>query len=219
MGGAVFCPCCLTWGQTMVEVVKIMVSSFKMSCACTAALIACDLAAGHSWPTPLLETPGHSWASLGWSLVGSLLLSPGFECAQGSVCALQESVSPVLCKFWWLYGRVNADLLQEGLCHTRSAAPRAPAPAAVHCWPGPPRETPKHSSVSVCGVSESWCIQGLFEPSEHLWQLRHLILNLILPLLSSCWGFSFALGCELSFFFFFWYDPKFFSQWLFSSQL
>ena len=24
----------------------------------------------------------------------------------------------VLCKFWQLYGGVNGDLLQEGLCHT-----------------------------------------------------------------------------------------------------
>ena len=31
----------------------------------------------------------------------------------------------------------------------RSAAPRAPAPAAAHCSPVPPQETPKHSSVSV----------------------------------------------------------------------
>ena len=30
-----------------------------------------------------------------------------------------------------------------------SAAPRAPAPAAVHCWPLPPQETPKHRYVSV----------------------------------------------------------------------
>ena len=30
-----------------------------------------------------------------------------------------------------------------------SAAPRAPAPVAVHCWPVPPQETLKHSSVSV----------------------------------------------------------------------
>ena len=34
-------------------------------------------AAGHHQPMPLLETPGQSWASLGQSLVGSLLLSPG----------------------------------------------------------------------------------------------------------------------------------------------
>ena len=31
--------------------------------------------------------------------MGSLLLSPGSWCAQGFVCALQESVSPVLYKF------------------------------------------------------------------------------------------------------------------------
>ena len=38
-------------------------------------------------------------ASLGQFLVGSLLFSPGPWCAQGFVCALQESISLVLCKF------------------------------------------------------------------------------------------------------------------------
>ena len=74
-------------------------------------------AAGHRQPTPLpetLDTPGQVWVSLLWGHY-SFLLGPG---AQGSVCALQESVSPVLCKFWRLYGGVNGDLLQEGLCHT-----------------------------------------------------------------------------------------------------
>ena len=61
----------------MVELMKIMAISFKRSCVCTAALSASNPAAGHHQPTPLLETPGHSWASLGQSLVGSLLLSPG----------------------------------------------------------------------------------------------------------------------------------------------
>ena len=42
---------------------------------------------------------GHSQTSLGQSLVGSLLLFPGSWCAQGFICALQESASPVLCKF------------------------------------------------------------------------------------------------------------------------
>ena len=50
-------------------------------------------------PMPPLETPGHSQASLAQSLVGTLLLSPGSWCTQGFVCALQESVSPVLWKF------------------------------------------------------------------------------------------------------------------------
>ena len=64
------------------------------------------------------DSTGDPWAlmvSLGQSLVGPLLPSPGFCCAQGSVCALQESVFPVLCMFWHLYGRVIDDLFQEGL--------------------------------------------------------------------------------------------------------
>ena len=50
--------------------------------------------------------------------------------------------------------------------------------------------------LSLCGVSGSWCTQDLFEPSEHLWWLWGLILNMILPLLPSFWGFSFALDVE-----------------------
>ena len=61
----------------MVEVMKIMPSSFKRSHACTAARSAPNALAGHYRLTPLPETPGHSQASLGQSLVGSLLLGPG----------------------------------------------------------------------------------------------------------------------------------------------
>ena len=55
-----------------------------------------------SRPLPTHASARDSWtlkASLGQSLVGSLLLSPGSWCTQRSVCALQESVAPVLCKF------------------------------------------------------------------------------------------------------------------------
>ena len=65
-----------TWGQTMVEVMKIMEISFKRSHACTAVLTAPNTAAGHHWPMPLLETSGHSQASLGQSLVG--VTAPSF---------------------------------------------------------------------------------------------------------------------------------------------
>ena len=99
MGGAVFPPCCLTWAQTKVEVMKIMGTSFQRFQAGTAALSAPNPAAVHRRPTPPPGTPGHPRASLGQSLVGSLLLSPESWCAQGFVCALQEPVSPVLCKF------------------------------------------------------------------------------------------------------------------------
>ena len=72
---------------------KIIATSFKMSCAHTAAFNAPVPVAGHLWPTPLLQTPGHSRASLGQSPVGSVFLSPVSWCIQCSVCALQESVS------------------------------------------------------------------------------------------------------------------------------
>ena len=122
MGGAVFSPCCLIWGQTVVEVMKIMLTFFKRSQASKHCCTQCPHpAAGHLQPTPPPETPGHSWASLGQSLVGSLLLSPGSWCAQDLVCALQESVSPVLCKFWLLYGEVNGDPTE--VCCTQSPCP------------------------------------------------------------------------------------------------
>ena len=54
-----------TWGQTMVEVMKIKVTSFKWSHTCTATLIAPNPATGHHQPTPLLlDTPGQIWVSL-----------------------------------------------------------------------------------------------------------------------------------------------------------
>ena len=47
---------------------------------------------------------------------------------------------------------------------------------------------PDSVSVGFPGVQN-----GLFEPSQRLWQVWGLILYAILPLLSFCWGFSFAL--------------------------
>ena len=102
-----------------MEVMKKMTTSFKMSQAPTAALSAPDPAGGHCQPAPSLETPGHSWANLHQSLVGSLLLSLGSWCTQGFVCVPQESVSPVQYKFFQFCGGVNGDLLQEDLCHTQ----------------------------------------------------------------------------------------------------
>ena len=163
MGGAVFPPFCLTWGQTMVEVMKIMETSFKKSHACTVTLSAHDPAAGHHWLRPPPETPGYSWASLGESLVGSLLLSPGSWCTQGSVCALQESVSPVLCKFWWLCGGIKGDLLQDTLCHTQVCCTQSPCPC------GRPLLTRTFAGDTQTqfwfSLSGSWCTQDFFEPS------------------------------------------------------
>ena len=108
----------------MVEVMKIMVTSFKRSHAGIATLSAPSPAAGHH--PPHLCWPGHTRASLGQSL-------GGFWYTQGSVCALQESVSPVLCKFWWLYGELMVTSSKRAYAIPRFIALRAPALAAVHC--------------------------------------------------------------------------------------
>ena len=98
----------------------------------TAAISVLDPLAGHCGSTPLPETPKHSQASLGQSLVGSLLLSSGSWCTR-FCCALQESIS---------HSYVSSGSCMVGLMATsskraysipKSAAPRAPVPLAVHC--------------------------------------------------------------------------------------
>ena len=181
-----------TWDEIMVEVLKVMVTFSKRSHACTATLTTPNPAAGHHRPTPPLQTSGHTWASLGQSLVGSLLLAPESWCTQVSVYAFQESIFPVLCKFWQLHGGINGNLLQEGLCHTQVCCTQSP------CTCGSPLLT--HNSTAdaqmpfcLCGVSGSWCVEGLFEFYEHLWWEWGLILNTNSPLLPSYWGLSLAL--------------------------
>ena len=114
----------------------------------------------------LLDIYWQVWVNLLWGHC-SFLLDPG---AQGFVCALQESVSPVLCKFWLLYGGVNGNLLQKGLCHTQIYFPQSSCPCSrplmsrnsagdTHTLNG------RSGSVSVGspGVHKVW-----FEPSDHL---------------------------------------------------
>ena len=98
----------------MVEVMKIIETSFRRSHACIDAMSVPDPAAGHRLSMPLPETPGYPQAGLVQSLLGLLFFSPGSWCTAAFVFAVQVSVSPVLCKFWWLCGGVHSDLLQEG---------------------------------------------------------------------------------------------------------
>ena len=191
-------------------------TSFKRSHECPATLSAPNPAAGHHQPIPPLETPRYPQASLGESLVGSLLLSPGSWCTRFCLCP-PRVYFPVLCKFWQLYGGVNGDLLQDGLCQTQVCCTQSPCPCGS---PLLNRTTTGDAQtqffLSLCEVPGSWCAQGLFEPSEYLWQEWGLILNVILPLLPSFWGFSFALGHGVLFF---WWAPTFSCQWLFSREL
>ena len=68
--------------QNKVGVMKIMVTSFKRSCAHSVAFSTFDPAAGHCLPKPLPATPGQLQGSLGQSPVRSLFLSPGSWCAK-----------------------------------------------------------------------------------------------------------------------------------------
>ena len=117
----------------MVEVMKMMATSFKRSHAHTAAHSGPNPAAGHCRPTPSPATLGHSWASLGQSLGGSLHLSPGSWCTQGSVCALQESVSQSCVSSGGSVVGIMVTSSNRAYAIPRSAAPRAHATATVHC--------------------------------------------------------------------------------------
>ena len=75
-GGSYVPSSLFTWGQTMVEVIKIMMTSFKRSHAGTAILSAPNPAAGHHQPMPLprfLDLHRQVWVSLLWGH-GSFLL-------------------------------------------------------------------------------------------------------------------------------------------------
>ena len=128
-----------------------MVTSFKRSHACTATLTAPKPAAGQHRPPPLLETPGHSRASLDRSLVGSLLLSPVLVHTRFCLCPPRVCF-PVLCKFWWVYGGVNGDLLQENLCHTQVCCTQSPCPCSrpllTHTFAG---DSQTQFWLSLCG--------------------------------------------------------------------
>ena len=143
----------------------------------------------------LMDTPGQVWVSVLWGHY-SFLLGPG---AHKVLLCPPRVYFPVLCKFWWLYGGVNSNLLQVGLCHIHVCCTQSPFPCGsplLTCTSAGDAQT--QFCLSLSGVPGSWCTQGWFEQSDHLWQEWGLILNVNLPLLPSCWGFSFALGCWVS---------------------
>ena len=94
-----------TWGQTMVEVMKMMVTSLKRSHACIATVHAPNPAAGHHRPMASPETPGHPHSLL-WGHCSFLLVHKTLSCPP-------RAYFPGLCKFWQLYGGVSSNLLQD----------------------------------------------------------------------------------------------------------
>ena len=95
--------------------------------------------------------PTHTSARDFWTFTGkSGSVSCGVTGAHNILFVLSKSLFP--------QSSVNSGGPMVGLMETsskrayaisRSAAPRAPAPEAVHCWPVPPQETLIHSSGSV----------------------------------------------------------------------
>ena len=66
---------------------------------------------------------------------------------------------PVLCKFWQLYGGVNGNLLQEGLCHTQVCCTQSP-------WPcGSPLLT--RTSTGDTQTQFNFSLLGSLGPSVH----------------------------------------------------
>ena len=117
----------------MVQVMKIIASSFKRSHAGTAAFNLPKPRADHGQPTPLPGTPEHSQASLGHLLWGhcSFLLGPG---AHKVLFIPSKSLFPQSCVS---SGSSMVKLMEtfsmRAYAIPRSTAIRAPASAAVHC--------------------------------------------------------------------------------------
>ena len=216
-GLVVYPLCCLTWGQTVVEIINIMVTYFKRSHACTATLSAPDPAAGHCQSMPLPEIPGLSQASLGQSLVGSLLLSLGSWCTQGFVYGFQVLFPQSYVSSGGSMVGLMVTSSKRAYAIPSSAAPRAPASAADHCWLIPLQETLKHSKAGL--IQSLWgllvCTRFCLSPLSILAGMgfdskRDFIPPTILLGLLLCpwtWGM------------FFWWEPTFSCWWLSSSQL
>ena len=116
----------------MVEVMKIMAASFKRPHAGTATSVPPALqqaTAGPRLRRRLLDTHRQVWVSLLRSHC-SFLLGPG---AQGSVCTCQEFVSQSCVSSGGSMVGLMATSSKGAYAIPTSAAPRAPAPAAVHC--------------------------------------------------------------------------------------
>ena len=132
---------------------KIMVTSFRGSHACTATLIAPNPAAGHHQP----KLQPVSWALTFKSGSVSCGVTAPFSwvLVQTMFCLCPPRVCfPVLCKFWWLCGGVNGDLLQGGLCHTQVCCIQSPcsSPLLTCTSTG---DTHTQFCLSLCGVPVS----------------------------------------------------------------
>ena len=172
MGRAMFSPCYLTWGQNYGGGNEDNGDLLhKVPCR------NCYTQCLQPWsrPPPHHASVGDSWTLMGmYGSVSCGVTAPfSWVLVHTNFCLCPPRVCfPVLCKFWWLCGGVNDDLLQEeyGLCHNQVCCTQSPclcsSPLLTHTST---RHTQTQFCLSLCVVSAPWYTQGLFEPSEHLW--------------------------------------------------
>ena len=101
----------------------------------------------------LLDTHRQVWVSLLWGHC-SFLRGPG---TQGSVCALQGSISQSCVSS----GSSTVGAYAIPICCIQSLFPCG-NPLLTYTSTG---DAQTQLCLSLCGVPESWCAQGLFEPS------------------------------------------------------
>ena len=123
-------------------------------------------------PPPTYTSARDSWTLTGQSRSVSCGVTAPFSwvlvCTRFCLCSPRVCF-PVLCKFWWLYGGVSGNLLQEGLCHAQVYCTQSPCPCSSPLLTDTSTvDIQTQLCLSLCGISGSWCAQGLFEPSEHL---------------------------------------------------
>ena len=112
-----------------------------------------------SRPPPTHISAGDSWTLMDKSGSVSCGVSAPFACVlvHTRFCLCPPgSVFPVLCKLWWLYGRVNGNLLQEGLFHTQVCWSQSPCAAGSLLLTHPSTgDALTRFCLSFCGVSGS----------------------------------------------------------------
>ena len=127
----------------------------KRSHSCTPALNALNPASGHCQPRSPLDTHRQVWVILFWGH-WSFFLGPG---AYKVFFVPSKGLFPQSCVS---SGSSMVGLMvissKRGYAIPRSAAARAPAPAAVPCWPILPQETLQ---------TQPSCINATFSPKYH----------------------------------------------------
>ena len=128
MGRAIFPPCYLTWGQNYGGGNEDN-GDLLQKVPCRNCYTQCL----QPWSRPPSShaSVGDSWTHMGMSGSVSCGVTAPFSwvLVHTSFCLCPPRVCfLVLCKFWWLCGGVNDDLLQEeyGLCHTQVCCTQSP---------------------------------------------------------------------------------------------